>query len=80
MVSVILRIKRYSECAQRRSGNECNVIITLDAVDRFVAQTHQYSHAADPEGNDLLKARTGIKRSAKDSAEKTQNTITANIA
>ena len=53
--------------------------ITLDAADRFVAQTHQHTHAADPEGNDLLKARAGIKRSAKDTAEKTQNIITANI-
>ena len=41
---------------------------------------HQHSHTADPEGNDLLKARTGIKRSAKDTAEKTQSIITANIA
>ena len=47
---------------------------------QFVAQTHQHTHAADPEGNDLLKARAGIKRSAKDTAEKTQNIITANIA
>ena len=69
----------YWECAQRRSGNGCNVKITLDGADRFVAQTHQHTHAADPEGNDLLKARAGIKRSAKDTAEKTQN-ITTNIA
>ena len=52
----------------------------MDAADRFVAQTHQHTHAADLEGNDLLKARAGIKRSAKDTAEKTQNIITANIA
>ena len=52
----------------------------MDAAARFVAQTHQHTHAADPEGNDLLKARAGIKRSAKDTAEKTQNIITANIA
>ena len=72
--------RTYWECAQRRSGNGCNVKITLDAAARFVAQTHQHTHAADPEGNDLLKARAGIKRSAKDTAEKTQNIITANIA
>ena len=42
-------------------------------MDRFVAQTHQHTHAADPEGNNLLKARAGIKRSARDTAEKTQN-------
>ena len=47
---------------------------------RFVAETHQHTHAADPEGNDLLKARAGIKRFAKDTAEKTQNIITTNIA
>ena len=52
----------------------------MDAADRFVAQTHQHTHAANPRGNDLLKARAGIKRSAKDTAEKTQNIITANIA
>ena len=52
----------------------------MNAADRFVAQTHQHSHAADPEGNDLLKARAGIKRSAKNTAEKTQNIITSNIA
>ena len=40
----------------------------------------QHTHAADPEGNDLLKAKAGIKRSAKDTAEKTQNIITTNIA
>ena len=39
-----------------------------------------WSHAADPEGSDLLKARAGIKRSAKDTAENTQSIITANIA
>ena len=52
----------------------------MDAADRCVAQTHQRTHASDSEGNDLLKARAGIKRSAKDTAEKTQNIITANIA
>ena len=72
--------RTYWECAQRRSGNGCNVKITLDVADRFVAQTHQHTHAADPEGNDLLKARAGIKRSSKDTAEKTQNIITANTA
>ena len=51
----------------------------MDAADRFVAQTHQHTHAANPRGNDLLKATAGIKRSAKDTAEKTQN-ITTNIA
>ena len=72
--------RTYWECAQRRSGNGCNVKITLDGVDRFVAQTHERTHAADPKGNDLLKPRAGIKRSVKDTAEKTQNIITANIA
>ena len=52
----------------------------MDAADRFVAQAHQHLHAADPEGNNLLKARAGIKRSAKNTAGKTQNIITANIA
>ena len=72
--------RTYWECAQRCSGSGCNVKITLNGADRFVAQTHQHTHAADPEGNDLLKARAGIKRSAKDTAEKTQNIITTNIA
>ena len=72
--------RTYWECAQRRSGSGCNVKITLDGADMFVAQTHQHIHAADPEGNDLLKARAEIKRSGKDTAEKTQNIITANIA
>ena len=63
--------RTYWECAQRHSGNGCNVKITLEAADKFVAQTHQHSHAADPESNDLLKTRAGIKRSAKDTAEKT---------
>ena len=54
--------------------------VTLDAADRFVAQTHEQTHAADPEGNDFLKPRPGIKRSAKDTAEKTQNIITVNTA
>ena len=72
--------RTYWECAQRCRGNGCNVKTTLDAADRFVAQTHQHSHGAHPEGNDLLKARAGMKRSAKDTAEKTQNIITANIA
>ena len=52
----------------------------MDVADRFVAQTHQHTHAADPEGNNLLKARAGIKRSAKNTAEKSQNIIKANIA
>ena len=60
----------YWECARRRSGNGYNVKITLDAVDRFVVETHQCTHAADPEGNDLLKEIAGIKRSAKDTAGK----------
>ena len=72
--------RTYWECAQRPSGIGCNVKITLDVADRFIAQKHQNSHAADPEGNDLFEARAGIKRSAKDTAEKTQNIITANIA
>ena len=55
-------------CSEAQCENGCNVKITLDAADRFVAQTHQHTHAADPEGNDLLKARAGgIKPSAKDS-------------
>ena len=52
----------------------------MDVADRFVAQTQQHNHAAYPEGNDLLKARVGIKRSAKDTVENTKNIITANIA
>ena len=44
----------YWECAQRRSGNGCNVKKTLDAADRFVAQTHQHIHAPDPKGNDIF--------------------------
>ena len=52
----------------------------MDAADRFVAQTHQHGHAADPEGNNLLKARAAMKRSAKNTAGKTQNIITTNIA
>ena len=43
--------RTYWQYAQRRSGNGCNVKIALDATGRFVAQTHQHSHAADPEGN-----------------------------
>ena len=70
----------YWECSQRRSGNGCNVKITLDVTDRFVNQTHQHSHAADPEGTKLLKARVGMKRAAKDTAEITQNIIAANVA
>ena len=62
--------RTYWECARRRSGNGYNVKITLDAVDRFVVETHQCTHAADPEGNDLLKEIAGIKRSAKDTAGK----------
>ena len=52
----------------------------MDAADKFIVQTHQHGHAADPEGNNLLKARAGIKRSAKNTAGKTQNIITANIS
>ena len=52
----------------------------MDAADRFVAQAHKHGQTADPEGNNLLKARAGIKRSAKNTAGKTQNIITANIA
>ena len=54
--------------------------ITLYVANRLVAQRHQHTHAADPEGNNLLKARAGIKRSSKVIAEKTQNIITANTA
>ena len=49
-------------------------------MDRFVAQTHQRSHVADSESNDLLKVRAGIKRSAKETAEKWSNIITTDIA
>ena len=62
--------RTYWECAQRRSGNGCNVKIALDAGDRFVAQTHQHTHAADRKGNNLLKAKAVIKGSAKDTTEK----------
>ena len=44
-----------------------NVKITLDAAARFVAQPNQHTHATHPEGDDSLKARAGIKRSARDS-------------
>ena len=77
---VLTNERAYWKCAQRRSGNGSNVKITLDPAGKFVTQTHQHSHAADPEDNDLLKARARIKRSAKDTAEKTQNIITINIA
>ena len=70
----------WRRCTQRRKVNGCNVKITLDAADMFVSQTHQHTHAADREGDDLLKGRAGIKRSAKDTAEKSQNIIKANIA
>ena len=72
--------RTYWECAQRRSGNGCNVKIVLDAVDRFVAQTHQRSHVADSKSNDLLKVRAGLKRSAKETAKKLSNFITTDIA
>ena len=72
--------RTYWECTQRCSGNGWNVKITLDAADRFVAQTNQHSHAVYPKSNDLLKARAGIKRFVKDTAEKMQKIITANIA
>ena len=52
----------------------------MDGADKFGAQTHQHTQAGNPEGHDLLKAGAGIKRSAKDTAEKKQNIITANIA
>ena len=64
---VLTNERAYWKCAQRRSGNGSNVKITLDPAGKFVTQTHQHSHAADPEDNDLLKARARIKRSAKDS-------------
>ena len=62
--------RTYWEYAQRRSGDAYNAKIALDAADRFVAETRQRTHAADPEGNDLLKEIAGIKRSAKDTAGK----------
>ena len=34
---------------RRRSGNDCDIKITLDASDCFVVQTHQHTPAADPE-------------------------------
>ena len=63
--------RTYWECAQRCSGNGCNVKITLDAPDRFVAQTHQHTYTADLEGNDLGKSRnkTICKRHSRKNAK-----------
>ena len=77
---IVTNGRTYWECVQRHNENGCNVKVTLDAAGRFVAQTHEHTHAADPEGNNFLKPRPGIKRSAKDTAEKTQNIITVNTA
>ena len=53
---------------------------TLDASDRFLTQTHQHSHPANPKDNDFMKGRARKKkRSAKDTAEKTQNITTAGL-
>ena len=71
--------KTHWEYSQKCNENGSSVEVTLDAVDRSVAQTHQYSQAAGVEGNDLLSTRARIKGSAKDTAEKTQNSFTANI-
>ena len=35
-------------CSEAQCENGCNVKITLDAADRFVAQTHQHTRATDP--------------------------------
>ena len=51
-----------------------------NATDRFVAQAHQRSPTADPEGNNLLKAGAGIKRSSKETAQKMENIIIANVS
>ena len=69
----------YWECIQRRSGIGCKVKITLDAGDRFVAQAHVHSHDPDPEQLPVVKASAGMKRAAKDTAEKTQNIIALNV-
>ena len=69
----------YWECIQRRSGIGCKVKFTLDAGDRFVAQAHVHSRDPDPEKLSVVKARAGMKRAAKDKAEKTQNIIALNV-
>ena len=50
---MIANRRTYWECSKRSSENGYNVKITVDAPNKFVAQTHRHSHAADPEGNDL---------------------------
>ena len=62
--------RTYLECSQRPNEKGCNVNMTMDTADRVIAQMHQHSHTADPEDNDLLKAKEGIKQFTKDAAEK----------
>ena len=40
---------------------------------------HVHSHDPDPEKLSVVKARAGMKRAAKDTAEKTQNIIALNV-
>ena len=62
-----------------RSGIGCKVKITLDAGDRFIAQTHVHSHDPVPEKLYVVKARAGMKRAPKNTAEKTQNISALNV-
>ena len=62
-----------------RSGIGYKVKITLDAGDRFVARAHVHSHDPDPEYLSVVKASAGMKRTAKNTAEKTQNIIALNV-
>ena len=70
----------YWECSQRRNNDGCKGRIAIDANDVFMRQYMENSHPPNPERVEVVKSRAGMKRAARNTAEKTHNILTENIA
>ena len=69
----------YWECSQRRSGNGCKAKSRLNNADELIAFVHEHTHGPDPEKVSVIKARAGMKRSAKETNDSTTNIVTGNL-
>ena len=67
------------ECVERRRGN-CKAKVKLNAIDDFVDQVQEHTHAPSATRCELTKVRASIKRKASTTHETTQQILGTELA
>ena len=67
------------ECYERRKGN-CKEKVKLNAINDFVEQVQEHTHAPSATGCELTKVRASIKRKASTTHDTNQQTFGTELA